>query len=89
MIHTCEDFYNKVSGEIRAAYFAEVKYYRDNDSCAKAIYALELFNNGCLNYRKLVGRLAKACNATTAAIHNLVSKYVVSFGQYQYKPKTR
>lgn len=87
MIHTKPDFFNSIAADIRAKYFADVKYYRDSEDCVKATYAMELFNNGCLTYRKLIGRLAKACKDTTANIHAIVSKYVVSFGSYKYKPK--
>lgn len=87
MIHTKPDFFNHVAAEIRAKYFADIKYYRDSEKCTTATYTIELFNNGCLTYRKLIGRLAKACNDTTAAIHEVVSKYIVSFGDnYEYKP---
>jgi len=87
MIHTVDDFFNKVAAEIRQTYFPDVKFYRDSENCTTATYTLELFNNGCLTYRKLIGRLAKACNSTTKQVHDIVSKYIVSFGQYQYKPK--
>lgn len=86
MIHTTENFYNNVADEIRGKYFKDVAYYRDSEQCTKATYCLELFNNGCLTYRKLIGRLAKACNDTTENIHLIVSKYVVSFGSYNYQP---
>lgn len=88
MIHTTEDFFNKVAADIRAKYFAtEIHGQTRNENYHKATYTMELFNNGCLTYRKLIGRLAKACNESTAAIHEVVSKYIVSFGSYEYKPK--
>ena len=86
MVQTTENFFNKVATEIDSIYFKEVKYYRDNENCTKVHYSLELFNNGCLTYRQLIGRLAKSCNETTAKIHGIVEKYVVSFGRYVYKP---
>ena len=82
MIHTTENFFNKVADEMRGRYFADLS----SENCRKATYALELFNNGCLTYRTIIGRLAKACNTNNATIHNLVEKYIVSFGEYQYKP---
>ncbi len=87
MIHTTENFSNKLATEIRATYFYEVKYYTDNENCVDAYYAIELFNNGCLTYRKLIGRLAKSCNDSTKAIHSIAEKYIISFGEYRYKPK--
>jgi hypothetical protein len=86
MIHTVQDFFNKVAMEINITYFPTVKYYRDDDNCAKAHYNIELFNNGCITYRQLIGRLAKNCNATTKEIHTIVEKYVISFGEYKYSP---
>ena len=87
MIRTTDNFFNKVATEIDKRYFPEVKYYRDNDNCAKAHYTIELFNNGCLTYRQLIGRLSKSCQTNNATIHNLVEKYILSFGTYQYKPR--
>jgi len=88
MIHTTKDFFNKVAADIRKTYFAtEIHGQTRNENYHKATYTMELFNNGCLTYRKLIGRLAKACNTSTEAIHEVVSKYIVSFGSYKYKPK--
>ena len=87
MIHTTENFFNKVATELDKTYFPNLKYYRDNDNCVKVHYTLELFTNGCLTYRQLIGRLAKSCNDTTKAIHLIVENYVVSFGNYNYTPK--
>lgn len=89
MIHTTENFFNKVATEIRAKYFAtENNSYTKNQNYHNAGYTIELFNNGCLTYRQLIGRLSKACKDTTENVHNLVSNYVISFGNYEYKPKT-
>ena len=87
MIHTTQDFFNKVAKELNNTYFPQVKFYRDNDNCANVHYTLELFNNGCLTYRQLIGRLAKNCKATTKEIHAIVEKYIVSFGTYRYTPR--
>lgn len=88
MIHTTENFFNKVAGEIRGTYFAkEIHGNTKNENYHAATYAIELFNNGCLTYRKLIGRLAKACNDSTQVLHSIVEKYIVSFGEYEYKPK--
>jgi len=90
MLHTTEDFFNKVATEIRQTYFKnEVHCFTQNEKYHSATYTIELFNNGCLTYRKLIGRLAKACNDTTFNIHAIVQKYVVSFGSYEYKPKKK
>lgn len=87
MIHTTDNFFNKVASDIRERFFADVKYYRDSETCTAATNAIELFNNGCLTYRAFIGRLAKACNTNNATIHNIVEKHIVSFGEYQYKPR--
>lgn len=87
MIHTVNDFFNKAAAEMRAKYFPDVKYYKDDEKCTAATYAIELFNNGCLTYRAFIGRLAKACNTNNATIHNMIEKHIVSFGEYQYKPR--
>jgi hypothetical protein len=88
MIHTTPDFFNKVATEIRSNYFPTENHgTTENQNYHKANYAIECFNNGALTYRKLIGRLAKNCNATTQAIHLIVQNYIVSFGEYQYRPK--
>lgn len=91
MIHTVNDFFNKAATDIRAAYFADVVHgLTENKSYYTAIYTIECFSNGCLTYRKLIGRLAKSCKDSTANIHEIVSKYIVSFGtSYNYKPSTK
>lgn len=86
MIHTKPDFFNTVSADIRAKFFADVKTWEDSKTSDKAIYIIELFNNSCLTYRAFIGRLAKACRSNNATIHNIVEKYILSFGDYRYKP---
>ena len=86
MIHTVENFFNKASADIMTTFFPEVKYYRDDNKCEAAIYAIELFNNGQLTYRAFIGRLSKSCGTNNATIHNIVEKHILSFGEYQYKP---
>lgn len=87
MIHTTPDFFNKVATEIRAKYFPnEVHHHTLGTPYQKTTQAIELFNNGCLTYRQLIGRLSKSCGETTEKIHQIVEKYVVSFGSYTYKP---
>jgi hypothetical protein len=87
MIHTTPDFFNKVAIEMRSTYFpTEIHGITENKDYHKTTRTLELFNNGCINYRQLIGRLAKSCNDTTSKINSIVEKYIVSFGNYQYKP---
>lgn len=90
MIHTTDDFYNKVVTELTAQYFpgSEGDRYSNKEYLAMK-YAIELFNNGCLTYRQLVGRTAKHCKSYTKEIHATIEKYVVSFGKYQYKPSNK
>jgi hypothetical protein len=88
MIHTKENFFNNAASEIKKQYFPnEVHGYTQNENYHKTNYALELFNNGCLTYRQLIGRLAKSCNETTKNIHAIIEKHIISFGSYKYTPK--
>jgi hypothetical protein len=90
MIHTQSDFFNKVATEIRGTFFPNENHgTTENPNYHTTTHTIELFNNGALNYRKLIGRLAKTCNTTTKSIHSIVEKYVVSFGEYTYKPKSK
>lgn len=70
------DFFNKTASDIDKKYFPDVKYYRDNKDCEAVHYALELFNNGCLTYKKLLTKLAKSCNDTVENIKTIVDKYI-------------
>ncbi|MEK6829791.1 MAG: hypothetical protein AABY15_06755 [Nanoarchaeota archaeon] len=81
------DFFNKTASELDKTYFPDVKYYRDNKNTTEIHYSLELFNNGCLTYTKLINRLSKACNETKENIHKIVSKYIETFGDYKYRPQ--
>lgn len=85
MIHTTNDFYNKAATSIKIGYFSG-ETTLPYEHYIKAKYQLELFNNGCLTYRKLIGRLSKICNDTTNNVNNLIEKHVISFGSYKYKP---
>lgn len=88
MIHTTENFFNKVATEVRSAYFANENHgTTENPNYWKATKAIEDFNNGILTYKVFIGRLAKATQSNNATIHNLVEKHIVSFGSYQYKPR--
>ena len=90
MIHTTENFYNKVADDIKNQYFKnELSVYSPNEKYHEAKYAIELFNNGVLSYKVFIGRLAKACNDTTSKVNAIVEKHIVSFGSYQYKPKNK
>jgi len=71
------DFFNKLASEIDKTYFPNVKYYRDDKNCTKVHYAIELFNNGCLTYQKLIKKLSLACKDTETNIETIVSKYII------------
>jgi hypothetical protein len=79
------DFFNKLTSEIDKKYFPDVKYYRDKKETTEIHYAVELFNNGCFTYERLINRLSKSCNETKEIIHTIVSKYIEDFGDYEYK----
>jgi hypothetical protein len=83
MIHTKPEFFNTVVQELNKKYYPTVKYYRDNDDCVKMHYIVELFNNGALTYKELVNRLSKNCKDTNKNIHDIVSKFIISFGSYK------
>jgi hypothetical protein len=88
MIHTTENFFNKVSTEIKSRYFENENHGKtENQNYWKAIKAMEDFNNGLLTYKIFIGRLSRSCKTNNATIHNLIEKHIVSFGSYQYKPK--
>ena len=83
-IQLVPDFFNKAAQEIDKKYFPELKYYRDDDTCAAVHYALERFSNGVINYTLLIKQLAKACNDSKENIHLLVSKHIQDFNGYEY-----
>lgn len=83
MIHTQQDFFNNTVKKIDSTYFPTVKYYRDNEDCAKVHYTVELFNNGCLTYKQLINRLSKLCKDTNKNLHTIVSEFIISFGTYK------
>ena len=88
MIHTTTDFYNKVATEVKQRFFPNENHATtENQNYWKATKAIEDFNNGVLTYKVFIGRLAKATGSNNATIHNLVEKYITSFGSYQYKPR--
>lgn len=80
------DFFNKLAREIDAKYFPEVKYYGDNKNTVNIHRAIELFNNGCLTYPKLIKKLAISCSDTEKNIHNIVSKHIEDFGEFVFYP---
>jgi hypothetical protein len=88
MIHTAENFFSKITAEIRTKYFSQEKHSTiENENYRKATKAMEDFNNGLLTYKIFIGRLSRSCKTNNATIHNLIEKHIVSFGSYQYKPK--
>ena len=88
MIHTTQDFFNKVATEVKQRYFPNENHgTTENQNYYKANKAIEDFNNGVITYKVFIGRLSKATESNNATIHNLVEKYITSFGSYQYKPR--
>ena len=71
------DFYNKLTQDLMNLYFPQVKYHRDNETSQKMTYQVELFNNGCLTYNKLIKSIAKLVNDTEKNIEIIVDKYLV------------
>ncbi len=70
------NFFNGLVGELDKIYFPTVKYYRDNTNCADTHYAVELFNNGCIDYDKLIERLSLRCNDSKEKVHSIVSNWI-------------
>jgi hypothetical protein len=83
MLHTKQNFYNDLVKTLDTKYYPTVKYYRDNENCAKMHYIVELFNNGCLTYKDLINKLAKNCNDKNINLHTIVSNFIISFGSYK------
>lgn len=77
MLSTVEGFFNKLAQEIDKKYFPNVKYYRDDKNDAAVHYAVELFNNGCLTYEKLIKKLCRHCNDTEENIKPIVDQFIV------------
>ena len=72
-----ESLFERCVPEIRAKYFPDVEYYRDDKDCMQATYALELFNNGCLTYAKLIKDLARYCKDSEDDIKEMVNPYLI------------
>ena len=79
----------ELSGELDQKYFPDVIVHRDrhhsNVRAQKMHYAIELFNNGCSTYDKLIKTLAIKCKDTQENIHKIVSKYIEDFEEYEFK----
>lgn len=76
-IKSVDDFFPKLAKELDDKYFPDVKYYRNDKNDTAVHYTIELFNNGCLTYGKLLKRLAKSCKDTEENIELIVSKYLI------------
>lgn len=81
-----QNFFNTLVGELDKKYFPDVKYYMDNKKTTKIHHTVELFNNGCLTYVKMIDTLSKACSDSKENIHSIVSKHIEDFGGFDYKP---
>lgn len=74
-----EDFFNKVVNKIDSIYFPDVEYFRDNKNCANVHYLTELFNNGCIEYKKYLKQISKKCKDSESNLHNIISEFIVNF----------
>ena len=81
-----QNFFNTLVIELDRKYFPDVKYYMDNKNTAKIHHTVELFNNGCLEYSKLISIISKACRSSLNDIHSIVSKHIEDFGGFEYNP---
>ena len=81
----CNDFFNKAAKAIDAKYFPTVKYYGDSIECVKVHRDLEMFNNGVMVYTVLIKDLAKNCETTKQAIHEIIKEFVTDWDGYNPK----
>ena len=79
-----DNLFNGLASDLKRKYFPSVKYYRDDSDCTNVHYTVELFNNGVLEYSEMIKRLSKSCKDTPKNIHEIVSKYILDFGDYVY-----
>lgn len=87
-IQTQDNFYNKVVSDLTNEYFPnqDLKALYENNLYLEVKQIVELFSNGCAHYEKLIRVLSRKCNDTNINIHTIVKNYVISFGEYEYKP---
>lgn len=78
------DFFNKLAKELDTTFFPDVKYYMDNENTQLIHRTVELFNNGCLGYGKMIDKLSQATGDNKENIHTIVSKYIEDFEGYEY-----
>lgn len=81
-----DNFFNKLVNELDSKYFPDLKYFRDDDKCAQVHYNVELFNNGCITYNKLITVISTQCNETRENIEQIVDKYIM-FDEEEFKRK--
>lgn len=72
-----DDFYNKLCAELDLTYFPNLVYYGDSKRCSKVHYRVELFNNGCISYFRLIKSVATLCNTDIDTIKQIVDKYIL------------
>ena len=76
-IKIVDDFFNKAAKRIVTIFYPTVKYYGDNKQTIKIHRTLELFNNGCLTYDKMIKRIAKACNIAPEVIELILKDFLI------------
>lgn len=85
MIKITSNFIN-ILVELRGVYFPNEDHGRtENKKYWKTTQAIENFNNGCLTYDRLISILSKSLGEEISKVHEIVSGYIDSFGDYEYK----
>ena len=74
-IRLVPDAYNLLTQTLKEKYWPGLKWHHDDPQCGKAVYQVELLNNGCTSIGDLEKNLAKLCKAPLAEIKKLVSNY--------------
>jgi hypothetical protein len=74
-----DDFFNKVVNKINSVYFPEVEYFRDNKRCSNVHYLVEKFNNGVIDYGKMIRLVARNCKDSETNINKLISEFIVKW----------
>jgi hypothetical protein len=69
------DFYNKVTTELKRVYFPSV-IHGINDNYNGMCYSVELFSNGCIGYDVLLNKLSKQCSTSKFVLHSTISNYI-------------
>lgn len=81
-----DDFYNKFISELKRVYFPYENHgLSENRNYRGALYAAELFSNGCMTYNTLLNKLSKYCGCSKLGIHNIAANFINAEFNYSIK----